>query len=287
MVRQPVAGGFLFRGGWPPLGALLWLILGASGFLGYGARLLWAGPPRAARRQAFYDIVVSPGNRTVRRGANQAVTARLVGFESPSVRLFAKYRDSVEVGRSADGAAARAARPTSSCSRAFRRPSNTTPRRAGVRSKTFTLTVVDVPGVKRMRVTYRYPAWTGLAQMPSRIRAATCAPWKAPKPRSRWRRTGRWRAAHWFWKTGRQLTLRGRYGELAHGAGEDPEGRRVPRRRAGQGESVRLTDDYFIEAQKDTAPMVRIVRPGRDARVPPIEEVTVAVEPRTISACRS
>jgi len=45
-----------------------------------------------------------------------------------------------------------------------------------------------------------------------------------------------------------------------------------------QSELIRLSDDYFIEAQNDTKPSVRIVRPGRDARVSPIEEVLVAVE---------
>ncbi|RPI18987.1 MAG: hypothetical protein EHM65_01800, partial [Acidobacteriales bacterium] len=31
-----------------------------------------------------------------------------------------------------------------------------------LRSKTYTLSVLDVPAVKRLRVTYRYPAWTGM-----------------------------------------------------------------------------------------------------------------------------
>jgi hypothetical protein len=45
-----------------------------------------------------------------------------------------------------------------------------------------------------------------------------------------------------------------------------------------QGEDVRLSPDYFIEAQKDEPPTVRITRPQIDARVNPIEEVTVAAE---------
>src|ERR1019366_7177120 len=43
------------------------------------------------------------------------------------------------------------------------------------------------------------------------------------------------------------------------------------------GERVRLTDDYFIEARKVSAPTVRIVRPGKDAKVSPIEEVPVQI----------
>ena len=44
------------------------------------------------------------------------------------------------------------------------------------------------------------------------------------------------------------------------------------------GEDVRLSDDYFIEAQKDQPPEIKITRPGRDFKASPIEEVTVAVE---------
>ena len=40
-------------------------------------------------------------------------------------------------------------------------------------------------------------------------------------------------------------------------------------------EDVRLSEDYFIEAQKEQPPKVRIARPGRDFKVNPIEEVTV------------
>ena len=45
-----------------------------------------------------------------------------------------------------------------------------------------------------------------------------------------------------------------------------------------EGEDVRLSPDYFIEAEKDEPPTVRITRPERDARVNPIEEVTATVE---------
>ena len=46
------------------------------------------------------------------------------------------------------------------------------------------------------------------------------------------------------------------------------------------GELVRLTDDYFIEARRPGMPTVRITKPGKDAKVSPIEEVQVAVTRR-------
>ncbi|MGC4053873.1 MAG: hypothetical protein QM757_32695 [Paludibaculum sp.] len=44
------------------------------------------------------------------------------------------------------------------------------------------------------------------------------------------------------------------------------------------GTPVRLTEDYFIEAKAERPPEVKISRPGRDAKVSPIEEVTVELD---------
>src|SRR5262249_60751717 len=45
-----------------------------------------------------------------------------------------------------------------------------------------------------------------------------------------------------------------------------------------QGQAVRLSEDYFIEARKANPPTVSIARPSGDYRASPIEEVTVAVK---------
>jgi hypothetical protein len=45
-----------------------------------------------------------------------------------------------------------------------------------------------------------------------------------------------------------------------------------------QGQPVRLSNDFFIEARKADPPAVIIARPGHDYRSSPIEEVTVAVK---------
>ena len=44
------------------------------------------------------------------------------------------------------------------------------------------------------------------------------------------------------------------------------------------GEDVRLSEDYFIEAQRDKPPEIKMTRPGRDYKASPIEEVAVQVE---------
>ena len=71
---------------------LIWLGTSGPGFLGYGTSLLWAGIPKGSDQQAFYDISVEPGNRTVRKGADQLITARLMGFQAQPVKIFAKYK---------------------------------------------------------------------------------------------------------------------------------------------------------------------------------------------------
>ena len=275
VVRRPLLVGFS-SAALAAAGTLAWLILGATGFLGHGARLLWAGPPRAGETQAFYDIQISPGNRTVRRGGNQAVTAQLIGFESPSVRLFAKYRDSSkweeapmvprEGSRSYEFLFAGLPQTVEYYAAAGR-----------VNSKTFTITVVDVPNVKRMRVTYRYPAWTGL---PSSVedpggdlRAVEGTEAEVAVETDKPLASGQL-----VLEDGTQLNLETGSGNWRTARVKIQQDGAYHIAALDRGESVRLTDDYFIEAQKDTPPMVHLVRPGRDAKVLPIEEVPVTVE---------
>lgn len=261
------------------LGVLAWLVIAGPGYLGYGAALLWAGPPKAGARP-FYDIAVSPGDTTLRRKADQIVTARLIGFEAPRVRFAARYRGS------------------SRWEEASMRPQPGGPgyelllagvpetmeyfvEAGAVRSRVYTIQVVDLPGVKRIRLTYRYPQWTGLPvaveEQGGDIRAVQGTEVEVvvetDRPLDRGvlafddgstmplEGAGNWRTA--------RLTLRrdGTYHVAAREA-----------RTGGQEQLVRLTEDFFIEARKDTPPELRIARPGRDARVSPIEEVTIAVE---------
>ena len=70
--------------------ALVWLGTSGPGFLGYGTSLLWAGLPKGGARP-YYAIRVDPGNRTIRKRADQVISARLTGFTAPRVRFFARY----------------------------------------------------------------------------------------------------------------------------------------------------------------------------------------------------
>ncbi|MBV9506659.1 MAG: hypothetical protein JO323_16830, partial [Acidobacteriia bacterium] len=143
--------------------ALLWLGLSGPGFLGYGTSLLWGGLPKAGMKP-FYDIQVDPGNRTVRKRADQVITARLIGFTAPKVQFVGKY----------------ASAPKWEQTDMRTQPSGTAYEfvlagvpesieyyieAGGVRSKTFKLNVVELPSVKNITTTYHYPSWSGLPDL--------------------------------------------------------------------------------------------------------------------------
>ncbi|MCS6953386.1 MAG: DUF4175 family protein [Bryobacterales bacterium] len=254
---------------------LVWLVLSGPGFLGYGAAMLWAGHLQSGTGP-FYAIQVEPGNRTVRRGGTQQITARPVGFQPDSVRLFARYRGVTKWEEApmlpVEGSTAYAF--------VFAGIPETVDYyvAAGkVRSKTFTLSVKDLPTVKRIRVTYRYPAWTGLpvsVEDPGGdLRAVQGTEVEIAVHTDRALSGGVLAL-----EDGREIPLESDRKLWASARLRlDKDGAYYVAVRE-QGELVRLSDDYFIEAQKDAEPAVRITRPGRDARVSPIEEVTIAVE---------
>ncbi len=255
--------------------ALIWLIMAGPGFLGYGASLLWAGAPRGGSG-SFYDITVDPGNKLVRRRSDQNVTAQLVGFQSPVVRLMARYKSSSKWEEArmlprANGSAYEflfAGLPE---------PVDYYIEAAGVKSKTYTLDVVDLPGVKKIKVTYHYPSWLGQADTVEDpggdLRAVVGTTAELTVETDRPLKNGVIEL-----EDGSHVKLDPLQGNMLSA--------KVPIQKDGlyhfagmeQGQSVRLSEDYFIEAREDSAPSVKIVRPGADAKVSPIEEVTVAVE---------
>src|SRR5579875_249989 len=254
---------------------LVWLGLYGPGFLGYGTSLLWGGLPKAGMRP-FYDIEVHPGDHTVKKRANETITARLQGFTAPKVRLFGKYATSsqwepVEMRTQPDGTAYEFVIPGLLESLDYYVEAG------GVRSKTYKLTVLELPAVKSMTTTYHYPAWAALPDYVENpggdLRAVegTMADVEihTDKPLAN---------GALLLDDGSKIPLRaGPGGALLA---------KVPIQKDGQyhvaaienGEDVRLTEDYFIEAQKDNPPDIKITRPGRDFRASPIEEVTITAE---------
>ena len=255
---------------------LLWLASG-PGFLGYGTSLLWGGLPKG-NVKPFYSIQVDPGNRTIRKRTDQVVTAVLMGFTAPSVRFVARYASASQWAQ-AD------MRPQGGAS-GYQFLIAGVPESleyyvvaGGVRSPTYKLNVVDLPSVKSIKVTYHYPEWTGMKDAVEDpggdLRAVEGTVAEVVIRTDRPLANGTLLLDDGSKIGLRDGALRVRQCLVA----------RVPIQRDGMyhvaavesGEDVRLSEDYFIEAQKDNPPEISITRPGRDFKASPIEEVTVAV----------
>jgi hypothetical protein len=265
--------GFLTSAG-VALAVLLWLILAGPGYLGYGTSLLWAGAPRSGNH-AFYDIAVKPGDRTVRRKSDQLVTAQLLGFDAPKVRLFAQSKSAskwepVEM-RPSPGA--------TTYEFLFSGLAENVEyyvEAGAVQSKHFNLKVIDLPSIQKIRVTYHYPAWSGMKDSVEDpggdVRAVEGTDAEIAIQTDRPLNKG-----ILMLSDDSQIPFQSGAGNwlTAH----------LPVQKDGmyhiaaieQGENVRMSEDFFIEARKDSPPSVKITRPGRDAKVNPIEEVTVEV----------
>jgi hypothetical protein len=254
---------------------LLWLIFAGPGFFGEGAALLWAATPHSGTAP-FYDIQVVPGDITVRRNSDLMVTAQLIGLNTQSVRLYARYQsaskwDQVPMRPQAGGTG-------------FQFVFGGLPEsveyyvEAGpLDSKHYNIRVLDLPSVKNVKVTYRYPSWTHLQNVTEErggdLRAVegTDADLEVETDKplrdgllvldddTQIRVTG---GEGNFYKATIHMEKDGVY----HVAALD------------QGQPVRLSNDFFIEARKAEPPNVIIARPGHDYRASPIEEVTVAVK---------
>jgi hypothetical protein len=254
---------------------LIWLGMSGPGFLGYGTSLLWGGLPKGEMKP-FYAIKVDPGNKTIRKRSDLVISATLQGFQAPKVRFFAKYAtasqwEQAEMRTEPGGTQYQfliAGVPESL---------EYYVEAGGVKSSSYKLNVIELPEVKKIRVTYHFPSWTGMKDSVEDpggdLRAVEDT------------------LADVAIHTDRPLTT---------GALLLDDGSKLPLRTAADGsviatvkitkdglyhvaavengEDVRLTNDYFIEAQKDQPPEIKITKPGRDFRASPIEEVTVAVD---------
>jgi hypothetical protein len=256
-------------------GILIWLIAAGPGYWGYGASLLWTGSAKASQRP-LYEVKVRPGNKTIRRKSNQTVEALLVGFSAQRVILHARY------GNAANWQEA-AMQPGQHSDRfqflfpAVSEAIDYYVQADGARSSQFKISVKDLPTVKRIRVVLKFPSGLGLANVSEEpggdIRAVQGSRAEVSVLTDRPLEHGVLAL-----DTGQKFDLQSSQGNWTQAE--------IPIAKDGSyhiaaldsGETIRISDDYFIEAKPDEPPSVRIVRPGRDPRVSPIEEVPVELE---------
>ena len=254
---------------------LVWMILAGPGYLGHGAALLWAATPRNGSAP-FYDIQVTPGDVSVRRNADQIVTAQVIGLQTDAVRLYARYEstskwDQVPMRPQAGAAGFQfvfAGLPESVEYYVEAGP---------LRSRHFNIRVLDLPGVKNVRVTYRYPEWTRMQNVVEErggdLRAVEGTDADLEIETDRPMRDG-----VLVLDDEQQIRLSGGQGNVYKGTIRIAKDGVYHVAALDQGQPVRLSNDFFIEARKADPPNVIIARPGHDYRSSPIEEVSVAVK---------
>jgi hypothetical protein len=268
-----IAGASL--GGAALMAVLAWLILAGPGYIGYGASLLWAGTPPSSVTQPLYRLDVIPGNQKIRRGADQLVEAKLSGYEADSAKLFARQLkasrwDTMPMQKAAAGHGFQFVLAGMNESLEYYVEAGR------LRSGSFLLTVVDLPAVKRVKVTYHFPGWTGMqvaVEEGGDLRAIEGTEAEVEVETDRPLVKGLL-----SFEGGARIPLEAKGGNILTA--------RVPIRADGSyfvaaiedGDAVRISEDYFIEAKAVHPPVVRVTRPGRDAKVSPIEEVTLEAE---------
>jgi hypothetical protein len=253
---------------------LIWMIAAGPGFLGYGASLLWTGP----HREPIYDLRVTPGDAVVRRHADQMVIALPSGMQSPAVKLFARFQSSSKWEEIAMHSAA------GSFAGAYEYLLAGLPENVeyyvtagAMESKHFNIRVTDLPAVKQIRVTYHYPAWTG---MPSDVeerggdlRAVMGTEAELEISTDRPLEGGQIQL-----DSGQQIHLTGAGNNVYRGNVKMEQDGVYHVAGIDQGQPVRVSEDFFIEARKANPPQISLARPRGDYHASPIEEVTIAAK---------
>jgi len=259
------------------LAVLVWMTVDGPGYLGYGAAMLWTNgsvPP-------IYAIAVTPGNVTVRRNSDQLITAHVTGMHTDKARLFAHYQsvsgwepvamqNEHDTGNGATYHFVFAGLPENVEYYVAAGP---------LVSTHYKLRVLDLPSVKQIKVTYHYPAWTGMKpateERSGDLRAIEGTEAAVEVEMDRPLKDGRLTL-----DDGQIIQLSGSEGNRYRGSIRLEKDGAYHLADIDDGQEVRLSEDYFIATDKATPPEISIDRPGGDYRASPVEEVTVGVTAR-------
>jgi hypothetical protein len=257
------------------LAVLVWMITAGPGYLGYGASLIWTGP----KSQPYYSISVTPGDIAVRRNSDQMITAQVMGMHPSKVQLFARYQSA---GRWEPASMQAQANTGGAATYQFviaGLPENVEYYVAAdaLSSPHYKLRVVDLPSVKEIRVTYRYPKWTGMKSMTAEhsgdLRAIEGTDAAIEIETDHALKQGQLSL-----DDGKSIPLTGGAGNRYQGVVHMEKDGAYHLAAIDEGQPVRLSEDYFIATDKAQPPEISIDRPRGDYRANPIEEVTVGVK---------
>jgi hypothetical protein len=230
---------------------------------------------RSVEAAAPYRIEVKPGDATVPKGADQAISASLSGFDAADAAVVFKKGAQASYERVAmlkgeNGSYEGLLFDLSDNLEYFVEA-------AGVRSPVFTLKVVELPYVKKLDLEYRFPSYTGLeprkvedggdiAVLAGTDVALTITPTMASSG-------GRVVIGD---KDSVALTAAAD-GTLTAAFKAETDGFYRIELDAASGERVTASPQYTIDILSDQTPTVAISNPGRDTDATPVQEFAVEV----------
>src|SRR6516164_748723 len=256
---------------------LIWMIVAGPGYLGYGASLLWSGPKKNA--PPLYAISINPGSVTVRRNSDQLITAHITGFEPAKAQLFAHYQsasgwEQVIMQRA----------PSSGAGVTYQFIFAGLPENveyyvtAGpLVSLHYKMRAVDLPAVKEIQVTYHYPAWTGMKPV-TEEHSGDLRAIEGTDADIQLRTDQPLKDGQLVMDGGQTIHLTDGPSNTYHGSIHMEKDGVYYLAANDEGQSVRLSEDYFIATDNAMPPEIAIVRPGGDYRASAIEEVAVGVK---------
>lgn len=251
------------------LAVLLYMAAGA-GLFSYSLQNFLAGwasdsfvPPQS--------ITVTPGDQSVRRGANLRISALIEGLDPDEAILHVRSANEdwqeVPLVRTMNGFEF----TLFSLQEEMDYYVSTT----GLRSQEYSVQVVDLPSIQSLELTYTFPEWTqrepetstrGDIEALPETRIGLSIITSAPLPE------------------GGELILNNAAQSLSVNGTEATtdfevldEGQYYIAALVG-GEQVRLSDDYFIQIAEDGSPIIEFIRPGQDYNATNIEEVLTRID---------
>jgi hypothetical protein len=248
---------------------LLFLALAGPGNYAYGVRHLWFGwafpnllPPQS--------IEVTPGDDGIRLGGTVNVRATMQGFAPGEAWVNASFGNGewqrVEMAEGDDEFEF----TFFSVRESLQYYVSTT----NVRSPTYQVSVVDLPVVENLALTYHFPEWTDrepeTVDPGGDVRAIVDTEIEIQIKSDRAMTPGE------LIVDDQAIPLRidGDTASARFQVAQD--GQYFVAAKVG-GEQIRLTDDYFITLLEDESPTIEFARPGRDWSASGIEEVTARI----------
>lgn len=246
------------------LAVLAWLGTSGPGYWQYGTSRLWTGW-FSASDAPLYEFLVEPGDTTVRKGANLAVSASPVGFDPAAVDIYAKFESSVDWEKAPMAPQLEASGYRFSFS-ALREPLRYYIVAGRVRTREFNVAVVAMPTVENIKLEYDFPSWTGLKSIVEDpggdIRAVKDSKVTVTVTTDKLLQDGVLIVGE------NRIALRGNEAELQVIDDDEYHIAAIYR-----GETIRLTDDFFITLVPDEKPDLDILEPARDWKTTGIAEV--------------